>query len=269
MLIKPDSDYRLLLREELEARCQKNARYSLRAFARDLGVSAPRLSHVLNGKHGLSRAAALQISERLGLNKEEQEYFCDLVDSQHARGNFKRMVAEKRLKGRKPQYQGLEVETFKIISDWYHFALLELTLTTSFKSEPSWIAKALGISVHEARLAIERLKKVEALEERSDGSLRATGAFIANASGVPSEAIRKFYRQFLEKATQSLTFQTVDEREFASLTLAVDDADIPRAKEFIRKLRDEFDAKFSKGKAKNQVYGLGIQLFRLQERMGS
>src|SRR2546430_13739191 len=53
-----DTDYRRVLRKELESRCRTSPRYSLRAFARDLKISPSRLSEILSGKQGLSRAAA-------------------------------------------------------------------------------------------------------------------------------------------------------------------------------------------------------------------
>ena len=51
-----------------------------------------------------------------------------------------------------PEYQQLQMDTFRVISDWYHFGILELTYLKSFKSDPRWIAKALGITEIEAVL---------------------------------------------------------------------------------------------------------------------
>ncbi|MGE0617107.1 MAG: hypothetical protein AB7P04_15865 [Bacteriovoracia bacterium] len=48
-------DYRELLKAALAQRIQKNPAYSLRAFARDLGISPGHLCEVLSGKHRLSR----------------------------------------------------------------------------------------------------------------------------------------------------------------------------------------------------------------------
>ena len=58
-------DYRDILREELAARTETNPQYSLRAFARDLGIGSARLSEVLNGNTGLSRPAAEPLSPGL------------------------------------------------------------------------------------------------------------------------------------------------------------------------------------------------------------
>ena len=88
-------DYRDLLASEYEERCRRNSHYSLRAFARDLNLGAPRLSDVLNYKSGLSKEASAKIAERLGYNEEEKSFFCTLVESQHARSRAQRKIDRK------------------------------------------------------------------------------------------------------------------------------------------------------------------------------
>ena len=57
-----------LLQRELSIRCEKNPRYSLRAFSRALGMSHTALSFVLSGKRPLSKNAARKVSEVLQLD---------------------------------------------------------------------------------------------------------------------------------------------------------------------------------------------------------
>jgi plasmid maintenance system antidote protein VapI len=45
------------INREFDLRSSKNGSYSLRAFARDLGISPQRLSHLLSGKKGISKDA--------------------------------------------------------------------------------------------------------------------------------------------------------------------------------------------------------------------
>ncbi len=58
-------NYRDYLRRELEQRVQQDPRYSLNRFARDLDLAPSRLSEVLSGKQGLSRAIAERISHHI------------------------------------------------------------------------------------------------------------------------------------------------------------------------------------------------------------
>ncbi len=71
---------RVILQQTLFSKQQKNKRYSLRAFARDLKISPSFLSEVLNGKYGISKQLAGQIADRLGFNSEEMQHFCSLAD---------------------------------------------------------------------------------------------------------------------------------------------------------------------------------------------
>jgi uncharacterized protein (TIGR02147 family) len=132
----------------------------LRSFARDLGFSPARLSDVLRGRYGLSLAAAQTVASRLGMNSKERQHFCDLVESKHARSKANREAAQRRLDSAQT-YQQLTMDTFAVIADWYHYAILELTLLKNFQSDVKWIAHQLGINSIVVSAAIERLKRLD------------------------------------------------------------------------------------------------------------
>jgi uncharacterized protein (TIGR02147 family) len=262
--VKLDGDYRQMLRRELETRCQRNPRYSLRAFARDIGLSPSRLSHVLGGRFGLSRAAAAQIAARLSWPSRQRELFCVLVESQHARSNVRRQAAQARLKGLHAHYRALDDDSFRVIADWYHFALLELVNVEGFVNDDRWISRALRISIHEARAARARLLRLGMLREER-GRLRAEASFFANPGGDPSESIRKAHRQLLEKATLALAVDSVDQREFQGLLLGFDTSLLKEVKASILDFRDGFDSRFGAACRKDSVYALTIQFFKVAE----
>ena len=264
-MVSVEQDYRSILRGEIANRCEKNPRYSLRAFARDIGVSSSRLSEVLNGRYGLSRIAAAKIGSSIGWNKQECDVFCDLVDSEHGRAKKVKAAAKMRLAQRSSPYQQLSLDSFQVISDWYHYAILELTLLDNFQSRPRWIAQKLGLSENLVVPAIERLKRLNLLTEKA-GCLIATDAFTASTTDVPSDALKKFHRQLLEKAMSALQVQTVEERDYSHMILAIDRDHISEAKDVIKKFRRSFDTRFSGAPSKNQVYCLGLTFFRLQEK---
>src|SRR5689334_9211079 len=93
---KPDT-ISALLQREYESRCARNSRYSLRAFARDVGLSPGGLSQVLRGRMGLSEKTASRIAERLGWSRPEQIHFRDLTISQYSKNRQQRELARVRL----------------------------------------------------------------------------------------------------------------------------------------------------------------------------
>lgn len=67
----------------MERRTLRNPRYSLRAYARDLGVSPSTISEVLNGHHSLSMDRANELSTRLGWEEKEKRIFLAAVSDMH------------------------------------------------------------------------------------------------------------------------------------------------------------------------------------------
>jgi plasmid maintenance system antidote protein VapI len=60
-----------ILNETFSEKKKRNPNYSLRAFARDLEISASNLSTILNGKKRLSSEQACRIAVRLQFSKEQ------------------------------------------------------------------------------------------------------------------------------------------------------------------------------------------------------
>ena len=264
MLIAGETDYRRILKRELESRVQQNVRYSLRAFARDLALPPSRLSEVLNGKQGLSRERAQGIATTLGLSDSESEVFCDLVESQHARGRVNRELAKVRLEKNliNSAYHTLQLDSFQAVSDWYHFALIQLISLPEFKNSPAWISKALGITVTEARSAMERLVRLKLVEVKR-GKVTRAQEFVAVNEMTPSSAIRKFHRQVLERAMLALDNQPLEERSFSTIFVPVDKKRVTEAKRWIKNFRRRFCRKLDAGAANNAIYCLSVQFFNL------
>ena len=72
-------------------------------------------------------------------------------------------------------YDRIGLDAFQVISDWYHLAIVELANTPDFRGEPYGIARSLGISVVEARAALERLLRLGMLARSDSGCIRGTG----------------------------------------------------------------------------------------------
>ena len=263
--MKPTNDFRQILKDTLETRIMKNPSYSLRAFARDLGVSPTSLSLILNGKQGLSKKGASRLGSKLGLTGASLEYFCDSVESQHGRSPQLKREARARLKGLGTEIE-LKLETFKVIADWYHLAILELTTLKKFQSNTRWIAKTLGINESITSQAIERLRSLKLLTE-TDGELRQSDQFLATPSDTPSEFIRSFHHQLLEKAKTALDEQVVEERDFSGIILTLSKEDLDWAKSEIRKFRRSLMERLEENPNRDQLYYLGIQLFGLEARV--
>lgn len=264
------ADYRTILRTNLAERAKQRDGFSLRAFSGKIGVSNSFLSEVLNHKKSLSVELAFKIAVKLDLTETETQYLCLLVQLEHEKDPGFREELSKRLSRLNPNRKthDLSVDLFKVIADWYHYAILELTHLPTFKLDSNYISKKLGISKNEAELAIERLMRLELVEKDSRGRYRKTHEYVLTESKIPDGALKQFHRQILEKAISSLQTQTPKERMSATDIIPIDSKYLLE----IDRLSQEFSSsvmKFSeKSHVKDSVYALAVHFFNLAPNEG-
>jgi uncharacterized protein (TIGR02147 family) len=263
MTLLEAQDGRSFLAEELSRRLRTNPRYSQRAFARQLGMSPGELSEVLRGQRALSARSALRISEKLKLSPAESRHLLELVQLEVARRSGLAVPGETA----PPPERQISLDLFRLVSDWYCFAILNLADLAEFRDEPRWIAARLGISQAEARLALERLERV-GMMERVGGKLRPCPDFVLASGGVPSEAIREYHRQLLTKAIEALETQAVDERDVTGVGFVVSPRDLPAVRKEIADFQKKLVARYSTSRPEarhGEVYQLETALFRISQ----
>ena len=119
----------MFLQAELDKRRVCNPRFSLRAFARRLGVNHSTLSQWIRGKRQLTPSAIESLGKRLGLSARQVRVFVE-----------HRSVAGPDL------------------------ALLGLTHRQEFRADTRWIARELQVTVDEANIALQRLLRLDLLQ---------------------------------------------------------------------------------------------------------
>lgn len=258
------SDYRDFLKTSLAERISKNPHYSLRSFAKGLGISPAMLSLVHHKKRNLNQSNAMRIAKRLGLTGNEAEYFCYLVQYEAAKSPEAKELALERINNLNPSREitSLSLDAFKVISQWYHFPILQLLRLDNFEFQSKNIAKALGITAVEAESALERLVRLGILEEK-DGAYKRLKNDLRVQSEEKNEALRAFHKQMLIKAIESLETQSTKEKYVGSQTIAIDLQQLPQARKHIDGFFEQMNAIFRKSAEPTEVYHLGVQLFRI------
>lgn len=241
-----ERDFRVFLQNELVKRCNQNGQYSLRAFAKFLRLEPSALSKILHGKRSVSKNMFLRLAERLNLSPTEIQEFQESTKGQVG-------------------FQNLELEVFEVISQWYYFAILELTHTENFKSDVRWISKVLGITVHEAHIAVERLMKLKFLEVDAEGKWRDKFEYFTTLGLEKNGSIarRRFQKQLLEKAMEALQEVDEAERDQTSLTFAMNPDFLPEARKKIKDFRRKLLKDVQSHHPKQEVYQLVVSLFPL------
>lgn len=243
-----------LLRAQYLRRRERNPLYSTRAFARDLGMSQGFISLVLNGKRKLSMKSALELSANLAMTRQETRAFLDAVALELQGG----------ARARTEPFAQLELDGFKLISQWYHIAILDLMLVEGAKADGAWIAKRLGLTRIQAKDAVERLKRLGLLKEQG-GRWIKTKAKLEVPTRRSDTAIRAFHRQMISKALEELSKsdqKNFDAREISAITLPLDPKRMVEVKRHIDQFQKEMIEIFGAGRC-SELYQLNVQFFPL------
>lgn len=240
-----------LLKEELESRKKRNAQYSLRAFAQSLGLSPAQLSQLMSGKRNYTAPVLLQIAQRLHLSPEQERHLLAsaLVPSSVSKNQI--------------QKRQLDEDQFRLISEWYHFAILSLSKIRGAKADPLWISDRLGISVSESREALSRLRRLAILEEGK--TLRQKTAPLNVASQTPSRAIQAYHQKILSLALEKLGSVPPDKRDYSAMTFAADAEKLPQARKMIEDFQDKL-ADFLQTSNAKEVFVIACQLFSMERK---
>lgn len=241
--------YQAMLNNVFLERRSRNPRYSLRAFANSLEVSRTTLSDVLSGKRHFSTKNALKVASRLSLSPEETREL--IVETQGLKSKALPTLG----------FQILEEDAFRMISDWYHYAILNLARLKNNRGDAFWIASRLGISPLEARTAILRLSRMGYVEIR-DGRLFRTSAPLDTPVHISNEALRKYQKQNLRLADISIDRDGLDRRYVSSMVFATKPERVMKAKKMISKFRERL-TQYLECDNPTDVYTLGIQVFPL------
>lgn len=256
---------------ELRERKKRDRRYSLRAWSRQVGYKNPSyLSHVLSRKRRLKPDFAGKLATDLSLKGKPLKYFELLVMNQNASSEseqetYRKLIAATRPKRAAPANQ-LSLETFSLIADWYHWAILEMTDLESFDADPKKIQAALGgkVDLTTVKQAIERLVRARLLVRGEDGSLRRASkeANETDTRAATPEAVNAYHKQMSSLGHRAVSEQTPEERTFYGSTLSFRAENMAKVQEILKEAHRQVLRYAEHGKGEH-VYQLNSQFFRL------
>jgi uncharacterized protein (TIGR02147 family) len=258
MSLEKQRDFREHLKRELESRIEKNPKYGLRAFSKHLDIDSSRLSKILKGQRPLSLPLVESLGQRLGLSQKQIEVF-----QKHARTPYQKKTAVQDELPIDDCYQ-LRMDQLTLISEWQHYAILELMKHPHFEPNLSWVSEHLHQPLEVIAMAVERLKRVGLLEVTSDGSWKDISAGFSThilGESLTSRAHRHYQTQILDLSKEALQLVPVIERDHSTIAVASSPAKLLEAKKKIRKFRRELAEFMEDTLEKTEVYHLNIGLF--------
>jgi uncharacterized protein (TIGR02147 family) len=246
-------DISSLLQERLRVAKQRNPKFSLRSFAQQLGIDHSTLSQVLRRKRRLSPGSLETIGKRLGLSETMLG-----GETRSARKTHNADAAPI------PATYNFDLDTFQILTEWYHFAILELLHIDEFKPDSRWIAKTLGLDIQEVNIALQRLLRLGLLQmEGRKRWIDKSGDAEFHSAALTPAAADQINRDVQGLATAAIARTPGRYRLHRHSILAIHMDDLPRVKRLTDEFFDELRRLANKRTSKTDVYQVEISAFPL------
>ncbi len=152
------NDYRLVLRQWLDERKARNARFSLRAFSQKIGISHSTLSQIFKGERNLSVQTAQRITTHLKLTPDEKEVFLLKVKFESANPSERKEIETKLLeieRFRSAEY--LSSESTELLSDWLSYAVFSICQMNWANTTAAELSKMLELPLPKVSETLEKL----------------------------------------------------------------------------------------------------------------
>ena len=259
------------LGDYLRAKKVQDPNFSLRRLSRAVKFRSPSLISMIANGHRVPRPdLVFALAREIGLDEKATAYAETLANLERARTASAKVKLEQRLRELAPigGVADVDLDVFKLISQWHNIAILEFTESRYFQEDPEWLAARLGptVTAGMARDALELLVRVKLLARGKDGRLVRTANQFKAAHGIPSAAVRAFHKQMLLKAHQAIDKQKVREKSFIGTTLAVPTTKVALAESLLAGYMEDFRRRMTEGEADGQpeeLYHVAVQFFRL------
>jgi uncharacterized protein (TIGR02147 family) len=239
-----------LLRERLRAAMRRNPRFSLRSFAKQLGINHSTLSQVLRSRRRLSGRDLEAVAKHMGLSEETIRVYVR---------NFQKKSI--------PLPESLrcyhfDLDTFQFLSVWYHYAILELIEVEGFKTDSRWIANTLGIAVEDVNIALQRLLRLGLLEMSGrDHWIDKSGDAEFHSTALNEAACNQMNQEIHELAIDAIKRIPSQHRVHRLAVVAVGSGKLPQLKMMADDFMNQLRSLVSESDAKDDVYQVEISFF--------
>lgn len=238
------------LKNEYAVKSKANSSYSIRAFARDLGVSHTLLVLVFKGERKITEKFCRKVLSLGRISKEAKEIL--------SLGIKIELSEEEKI-------QKLSLNQAAMMSDWIHYAILSLLSIEGFCWEPDWIAERLGISKSKAQVCMKRIDELDLIERTPEGKYIQKSQRVVVDNQQAFDAGKKFNMGMLKKAKESMDRCEFEHRSVTSTTFTLNPKYLPFAIEEIKRFRHRLSDQLESMGTQKEVYSLCVQLFPLTQ----
>lgn len=238
------------LNETYEVRKKKNARYSLRSFARDLNISSGRLVSIMQQKELPGEITLGKIFSNLSTSEDKKDKI--LKDLKRARFKSKDHSFEKVLDSAQLEQMG----------HWETWAIYTLMQRQDFDGTAEWLSQNLDLAKDFVTERLQALVSI-GLVRFEDQKYALKVGNVTSGSGIPSKVMRELHKQFIKRGLESIEQVDIQFRDVSGITFCMDPEKMDEARTLITEFRSKMAGLIRSETPKSELYQLSVQFYPL------
>ncbi len=261
-------DYRDFLNDWYKAAKQTRAGMSYRKFSERAGLKSWNfIMMVLQGKRNLSQESIPKVAKALKLNKQETEFFENLVHyTQEEHQRDKERYYQRMLRSRKyNQLEPIRTHQYEYCSRWYHAVIRELITAKEYDGTAEWIAERIfpKVSVADVTHSLELLETLGFAKRNKKGRWKQSHSLVSTGADVRSIELFAYHYNMLELTKEVLDTVPGERRDISALTLGVRKERLEQLKKKVQKFRQDILKFVSADETPEEVVQVNIHMFPL------
>lgn len=264
------TDFKKYLSDYYEATKAEKPNFSYQSLANKAGFQNKGFVYnIINGNKTLSKSNVFKLSQALGHNRFETEYFETLVTFNQAKDLNERNFYFDKLnhlqnKGKKKsEAQVLRQDQYEFYSKWYHVMIRSIIDMYEFSDDFKWLAKMVypPISSKQAKQSVTLLEKLGLIEKQKNGIFKVTEKSLTTGNKVLSLAVQNFHVECTDLAKKALQKTPAKNRNITGLTLGISEQTYYHICEEIQQFQQNIMNLANSDEQADRVYQFNFHLF--------
>jgi uncharacterized protein (TIGR02147 family) len=227
----------------------------------------------MDGDRNLSEESLPKFMKGLGLNKQEQEFFYNLVlfnqaTTHEKKDHYYRLLLQSR---KFRQLKPFEKSQYEFWSAWYYPIVRELLCFKGCDGTPEWVARRIkpAVTVEQVEKAMVVLKNLGLIEQVGPKKWKQTSSLMTTGPEVSSIILMNYHYGLLHLAREALDQLPPPDRDVSALTIGIARERLPWLKKMIQDFRQEVLKFASIEDNPDTAVQLDIQMFPLSVKDAS
>jgi uncharacterized protein (TIGR02147 family) len=259
-------EYREFLRDTYQEQKQEKPFFSYRYIGQKVALHSSYVIKVMQGALHIAPKKIESFIKLLNLGEVEADYFEALVHFGRAKTERQRKLYFDRLfQISTVKAKRIDLHQYEFFQKWHYSAVWSLINCRPFSGNYKQLAEQCQppIALSDAKKAVKLLETLKLINKDDAGVYRTTENNLTTGQKWQSQAVAGYQSDMMRLAMEALARFQKEDRDISTVTVCVDENNLPEVREHIRLFRSSLIKLVNSQRPSNRVYQLNVQLFPL------